>query len=427
MTYGPDFSFFVSGEERQVFPDNPLWQRPLSGNSPGFLRNNLSKNVQNRPVVQNSEITIGEYFLAAENFLIQPADGGDSNLLASAFAAIARGKENPIHRVSLSLEKHGAFYHPMRVKVFSEMGHSFSFVLNGAVSRPGLALIQNEYQLLSCLEKQVSTPYTPRVFGAGRITLENQARSKSSQANQIQIKRQVGFFLGEWFEGFQEFHITKSQGDLEIAIWVSSGDISYLSLNRALVVYEQIAYILTSYYNIYTGEQIFPWHHAAGDFIVNPLEEGFPVKLITVRGYEPLMELDSDESRPGVVILQSLLFFFLSLTIRMQMDRLDGIGSMVFLGEAVLEATTKGFLRALDVKAGENAGDNFDESIQPPESLDGLGEAFTEFMAGFSQNQVLTILKNLIQSWHSNPLEQDLIEAHLESHCACVYSIFKNK
>lgn len=442
MTFCPDCSFFISGEERQISPDNPLWQRPLSGNSLDFFKNHLSKNVQTNPVqispvqtnpiAQASEITIGEYLKAAENFLTRPAYGGGSNILASAFAGIAEGEGNPIHSVELFLEKHGAFYHPIRVKVLSETGQSFSFVLNGAVSRPGLALIQKEYQLLSRLEKQVSTTYTPVVFGTGSVTLENQARSESSQASQIQInqihrKRQVRFFLGEWFEGFKEFHITRNQGNLEIAIWASSGDISYLSLDKALVIYEQIAYILTSYYNIYTGEQIFPWHHAAGDFIVNPREEGLPVKLITVRGYEILMEFDSDDSRPGVVILQSLLFFFLSLTIRMQMDRLDGIGSMVFLGKAVLEATTKGFLRALDVKAGENTGDILDKNIQPPKSLEGLGEAFTEFMAGFSQNQVLTILKNLIQSWPSSPLEQDLIKVHLESHCACVYSIFKNK
>jgi hypothetical protein len=44
-------------------------------------------------------------------------------------------------------------------------------------------------------------------------------------------------------------------------------------------------FLLTAYYNIDTGEQIFPWHHAAGDFVVTPLAEGFPVKLIAVRGY----------------------------------------------------------------------------------------------------------------------------------------------
>ena len=427
MIHCPDYSFFISGEERQIFPDNPLWQRPLSGNSSNFLPNDLSKNIQTRPVTQISEITIGEYFIAAKNFLTQSANGEGLRLLASVFAEIVSGGKNSIHRIELFLEKHGAFYHPIRGKAFFESGQYCPFVLNGAVTGPGLALIQKEYELLSCLEKKVSTPYTPRVFGVGSVAIENK-----NQVNSIQAKQQAGFFLGEWFQGFQEFHISKNRGNLEIAIWASSGEISYLSLDRARIIYEQVAYILTSYYNIYTGEQIFPWHHAAGDFIVNPREEDLPVKLITVRGYEPFMEFDPDESDPGesdpgVVILPSLLFFFLSLTLRMQMDRLDGIGSMIFLGETVVEATAKGFLRALDAKAEEKTGDNFFKNNHAPDSLEDLRKAFTEFMGGFSQKQILIILENLAQSWNSNALEGVLIKDHLESHCALVCSIFKNK
>jgi hypothetical protein len=433
MTHCPGFSFFISGEEIEIFPDNPLWHLPLSGNLPGFLKNDVSKKTQVKSVVKTSDITIGEYLTAARTFLTKYEDGQDCHLLSSSFAKITkgRGKTDSILKVELFLEKHGAFYHPIRVKVFSEIARPFFFVLNGAVTDPGLALIQKEYQLLSGFEKKVSTPYTPRVFGAGNISLETR----------FQAKKQVGFFLGEWFEGYQEFHISKSRGNLEIAIWASNGDISYLPLEKALIIYEQIAYILTSYYNVYTGEQIFPWHHAAGDFIVNPLEEGFTVKLITVRGYEPLMEFDSkgsdpNESEPkesdsGGFVLPSLLFFFLSLTLRMQMDRLDGTGSTIFLGKAVLEATAKGFLRALDAKTGAKAGENkresFDEDNQVPESLEGLGKAFTEFMTGFSPNQILTILVNLTQAWHPTTSEGTLIQAHLESHCAHVYSIFKNK
>ncbi len=412
MSISPSFSFFIPGEKGGISTGSPLWQLPLSGNSSGF-----SKNIQVTDAVQESGLTIGDYFTAARIFL----ENKDCNILAVALSALAdKAKNDPIQAVELFLEKHGAFYHPIRVKVWSEAGQSAELVLNGAVSGPGLSLIEKEYQLLANLESHLSTACTPRVFGAGIQSLE-----VGNPENSDLDKKDVGFFLGEWFGGFREFHVSTLDGERKVAVWASNGDIDYLPLERAQLIYEQIACILTAYHNIDTGEQIFPWHHAAGDFVVNPLDQGFPVKLITVRGYDSLMEFDPGTG-PGEMILPSLLFFFLNLTLRMQIDRQDGVGPLVFLGEIVLEATVRGFLKGLDEKAEESLFPKESEGIEETKGIKGLREAFVEFMAGFSREQIECILTNLIEAWPENATERTLAGGYLKSHSAFVHSLFKN-
>jgi len=421
MSTCPSFKFYIPGEKGPVSFESDLWHFPLSGNSGEFL-----KNVQAPGVVTGPEPTIGDYFSAARTFL----EKENGQLLYAALSLMAgKGGENdPIRAVELFLEKHGAFYHPLRVKVFSKTGRSATLVLNGAVSRPGLALIKKEYQLLANLEKQAAIAYTPRVFGAGIQPLEISNSEKAIFFDDIPLdvspidSNSVGFFLGEWFEGFREFHISTRDGEPNVAIWSSNGDVEYLSLERAAVIYEQIAHILTVYYNLNTGEQIHPWHHAAGDFVVDPLAEGLPVKLITVRGYESLMEVDPGEGPVGHV-LPALLFFFLNLTLRIQMDRLDGVGPLVFLGEEILRATVTGFLRGLDDKS-EHA---LTPEVPGPREISGLRDIFVEVMAEFSREQIEAILINLIEVWPINASERTIAGAHLKSHASFVHSAFKNR
>lgn len=430
MSIRPWFTFYIPGEKGAISFESDLWHLPLSGNSGDFL-----KNIQVPGVVTGPEPTIGDYFSAARIFL----ENENCQLLDAALSAMAgKGEENdPIQAVELFLEKHGAFYHPLRVKVLSKTGRLATLVLNGAVSKPGLALIEKEYQLLANLEKQAAIVYTPRVFGAGiqALAISNSEKATSFDDSPLDTipldaipgnlnsdKRNVGFLLGEWFEGFREFHISIRDGKPIIAVWASNGDIDYLSLGKASIIYEQIAHILTVHYNVDTGEQIFPWHHAAGDFVVNPLAEGFPVRLITLRGYASLMEVDSGGAGPGGQILPSLLFFFLNLTLRTQMDRLDGVGPLTFLGETVLESTINGFLRGLDDKAEQS----LTHGVPGPREITGLRNIFVEFMAGFSREQIEAILENLIEAWPANASERTMAGAHLKSHASFVHSLFKN-
>jgi len=417
MSTGPSFIFYIPGETGPISIESPLWHLPLAGNSADF-----SKDFSAADAATGPGPTIGDYFTAARAFL----EKKNSRLLEAALSVLAgKGQENDtIQRVELFLEKHGAFYHPLRVKIFSETGRAAALVLNGAVSRPGLALIEDEYQLLARLEKQVATAYTPRVFGVGIQALKTSAPEKKGVLGTGSEPRNVGFLVGEWFEGFREFHISNFSGKPQIAVWASNGDIDYLPLEKAAALYEQIAHILTAYYNVDTGEQVFPWHHAAGDFVVNPAVEGFPVKLITVRGYKSLIGFEPDGPGPGDHMLPALLFFFLNLTLRIRMDRLDGVGSLVFLDENVLKAAVNGFLRGLEDKEKQFS------APEDPEGLKGTGglkDIFARFMANFNREQIEAILTRLIDAWPINASEQTLAGVHLKSHAACIHSLFKNR
>jgi hypothetical protein len=121
--------------------------------------------------------------------------------------------------------------------------------------------------------------------------------------------------------------------------------------------------------------------------------------------------------------LPALLFFFLNLTLRIQMDRLDGVGPLVFLGEGILKATVTGFLRGLDDKS-EHA---LTPEVPGPGEITGLRDIFVEVIAGFSREQIEAILTNLIDAWPINASERTIAGAHLKSHASFVHSAFKNR
>ena len=127
------FRFFISGVKKQVVPDSDLWQLPLSG-----------KNC-------NSDFTTGDYYLAACKFL------SDNSFLflkkGLKFFLNKSVQINQIIRIKIFLEKHGAFYHPLKIEAIVANNQIFSFVLNGAVDKKGLGLIQNEYEILSLMNK----------------------------------------------------------------------------------------------------------------------------------------------------------------------------------------------------------------------------------------------------------------------------------
>ena len=90
---GPEqISFFISGEPCAISPGSALWDLRLPGldQSPG-------------------RITVGQYLSAAQKFLTGP----DNHLLPDALAALS-GSAGPVRHPDISLEKHGAFYPPLK-------------------------------------------------------------------------------------------------------------------------------------------------------------------------------------------------------------------------------------------------------------------------------------------------------------------------
>jgi len=376
MTFDPEITFHVPGEPGPVLAGCRVWQMPLSGKTGSD---------ESAP-----EWTVGEYLEAARAFLLQ----GQGRLVSQAVSRLA-GHRRPIHAMAVSLEKHGAFYHPLKITVAA--GVDFvTLVLNGAVRDPGFTLIETEFRLLARLAGQVVPCFIPRVLGAGTVVTK---------------KGEVGFFLGQWFDGFHEFHLTRTVRGDRVAIWKDDGTHEPLPWHDAVKIYENIAYVLTAYYEVDTGHEIFPWHHAAGDFVTNTRAE---VRLITVRGMGLLTEMPSEPSDMEVNRLFCLLFYFLNLTLCMRLDRLDGTGPFVWLPDMVVDATVKGMCRSLA-----------DRSAQRPrtEVSHGLPARFLEFIKKFGADQLHDIMSHLLEERHFNSVEAQLARNHMAAHCQKIVQI----
>jgi hypothetical protein len=384
------FKFFISGSEKQVLPDSQLWKLPLSGKI--------------ATKTSDSDFTTGDYFLAACKFLSKDKflilkQGIQSVFLRSVqYKSQKPFKMDPIIRIDIFLEKHGAFYHPLKVQVVFQGKQTCCFVLNGAVSKQGLALIKKEYDLLSRMNQIYLKSYLPQIYGFDFLAKD---------------KNRVGFFLGQWFDKYKEFHVCDDQNSQQIAIWESDGSSHLILLADALNIFQEISTILTYYYNLETFEQITSWHHAAGDFIVIKKDDQFNVKLITIREYSPLTELGAKEKDQTIYILPALLFFFLDLTIRMRIDRLNGTGKIVLLDGTVINPTIKGFFLALDKKSA-----TYEQG--------GIKLNFIDFFLQFDVQQISELTGNIVKSCYSDPLEITLIEENLKIHCKALYTCFKN-
>lgn len=376
-------TFHMPGRARPVTPGSQLWNLPLPGTE--------LPSAQTPPKAGSP--SLGDYFTAAADFLFR-----DKGQMLSRAVTRLTGQAHPVQQVRISLEKHGAFYHPLKITVETQSGGNSTLVLNGAVASPGRSLVETEYRLLGGLADRVTPSHIPRVFGAGKDP-----------------SGRMGFFLGEWFDGYCEFHAT---GDgRRVVIWTGTEN-RVLDFQAVSPVYERIAFVLTAYFDPDTGAEIFPWHHAAGDFIVNPEDPSFPVRLVTVRGYGPVSEMgDGDPEGPNgpnrsIRLLTGLLFFFLNLTLRIRLDRLDGTGKPVFLPGIVLRAAVAGFFHGLAEKTDAPAD---------------LADAFVAFASDLEPDQLTGILINLLESWHPNASEREILGENLVSHCAQVHEILKNR
>jgi hypothetical protein len=156
-------------------------------------------------------------------------------------------------------------------------------------------------------------------------------------------------FLAQWFEGFHEFHLShRGTGEAHaFKVWDLDAGEAFLSPEETLSLFHQAAEILTSYLDVDSFKEIYPWHHAAGDFVLCRQEAGVEVRMITVRGYRALSEFGSDPKEKWIGIAH----FFLNLTLRMRIDRLDGTGELVWAGPECLGGVVSGFLAAWDRKA----------------------------------------------------------------------------
>lgn len=343
----------------------------------------------------------GDYFKAARSFL-------SANNCKIIIAAVSQATNqiielSDIKCVNIFQEKHGEFYHPARIETIVGEKKS-SFVLNVAVSETGKSCMKREYELLQRLSRKFKNSYLPNVYGKDEICLDNNLN--------------VGLFLAQWFEGYHEFHLSHKHADSgkKILAWDPASDGFFLSKSQTRKLYRQAAMILTLYYDIETFNQIFPWHHAAGDFVIRIKENEIDVKLITVRQYAPLFNhINTIEEKHTSLqfIIEGMLVFFLNLSIRMRLDRLDGVGDIVWSDDCAVEESLKGFYQALALKPQIS-------SIPAPQA-----DFFLDYLSALPESQLYDLSLSIADAYNPLAPEVPVIKDQLKSHVDLLYHSIK--
>ncbi|MCF8045273.1 MAG: hypothetical protein K9J83_05380 [Desulfarculaceae bacterium] len=358
---------FVSGCPDPLTRKSALWNMPLEPVLPD-------------PPFQ--QVSVGEYLEAAEEFVLQ--DHCNILIRGISFTLADRILPEDIFRISLFLEKHGAFYHPIRVQVDVKES-CLEFVLNGAVNHEGILLVDKEYRCLKKLGREHGTLWLPKVFGCGTV------RSRKAES---------AFFIAQWFTGYKEFHICGSPFQGQVDIWDGNGEETVVCAPRSYALYRGAAEILTELYNPETFEQVFPWHHASGDFVVRP--EDLDVKLITVRGYAPLFRVRLPPAFHEVLV--GLLFFLCLMTLRMRLDRINGTGEYTLMQDGVMLPVLNGFFNALRRK----------RPVRFPD--EDLFSSFVEFFHEITPDRIEGILHALLDASDARAPEIGLLKSAVHSH-----------
>ncbi|MBW1867418.1 MAG: hypothetical protein JRI38_06720, partial [Deltaproteobacteria bacterium] len=281
MTRKPEFSCFLANEKYSIRPGGPKWRSALP-----ISRTPLEPESAVRP------LTYGDYFEAVRVFL----ERDQYKAVAAALSCVGHGDIEQIQAIRVFLVKHGQYYHPARIEI--NCGKIRFFVLNVAVSATAREMIKKEAAALDLLCTRFPYSFLPKVYARGEVCIDD--------------GRDFGMFLGQWFEGYHEFHLSRGnvEGKSRIIVWDGGSAKHFLSPEQTGEVYTRAALILTAYYNLATFERITAWHHAAGDFVIRQYRDRIVMKLITVRQYAPLFE----NVQPDVhLMLEALQLFLLNL------------------------------------------------------------------------------------------------------------------
>lgn len=367
----PTYHYGISGVAYSLSLENPLFTHPLP---------------QNRHFqVSGKSMECGVFLEGVGRFLDAHCDR-----LASIY-----GEE--IDSVQVVLEKHGAFYHPCRVVVNGHQGAPL--VVNGAVTETAVKTLQGEVAALQVLWNK-GLRDIPHVYFSAETRLSGEQRAS--------------FFVAPWFEGFCEFHWSKVETVPQILIWKDGGERCILDKKEVEALFYKIAVILTRAYDVDHFTQIFPWHHAAGDFVVFRENGEIDVRLITVRQYGNLYSLDphSADLRDK---LDGLLYFFWNMLLRMRLDRLDGVGELFFAPDDIVFPSISGFLKGLTEKADTR------------EDIAMLVQAFPEIIRAMGREGVLDATREVIEAYNSNAPELPIIYENLKAHSDLVFQFFSDR
>lgn len=373
MTTTPEIRFLVSSPVGLVQPDA------------GFLHTRLPLTRPTGAEGTDQGPTYGDYLRGIKQLLIANIDE-----FLDAVAQVS-GNQGEVSGCDIIVEKHGSDYHPARLRAHLPDAR-ISFVANVALTERGAQRLAGDYRLLNSLGSTLPRRFVPRVH-----FLAEPPEAEASLSNPVR-----SLFVGEWFSGYHEFHLTRSQDDQEpdVVVWDQEKGHDVLGPDLVSRLFQRAAFVLTYYYDVERFREIFPWHHASGDFVVKAMADDPDVRLVTVRQYGSRVHFSDTEPDNGVT---ACLVFLANLTVRMRLDRFDGTGEVAWAGESCVEGTVQGFAEALHEQVEEGRCERefvrrvyatLDEM-----SLTELAELFRDVVDSYDQKapDIPVIRENLVE------------------------------
>ncbi len=321
-----------------TFPERPRLLRRTSNGVEPFDNKDMESliSVSGPRRRWSFDITFADYF-SAVNMALKSNWGFIESLCREL-----RDKEcdHMAFNVDIISEKHGSHYHPARIDI-KRHGSKLSLAANVAVSEPGLSRIETEYDAM----KRLFNGFRKRYIPEPHFLYKDQFPGSGDNINEVKI------LFTKWLDGYHEFHICESEDTNEQALilWDTENGYSELPAVETHEVYKRASAILTYYFDPETSEEIFPWHHGAGDFVAQRRKRGVSVRLISVRQYAGRVVSQNERVEP----VEALITFFANLTVRMRLDRVDGVGEIVWANDEALIACIEGFFNGVSMKAHE--------------------------------------------------------------------------
>jgi len=339
---------------------------------------------------EESELLYGPY-LEAVHYLLK-RNNCQKILEALAHRLTRSLKLEEVDFIEIRTEKHGAYYHVARTDL-SVSGQIVSFAVNVAVSDAARSQLERDFKLLHRLTKRYNYKFLPQVYFKGAGTYREPGKPL----------RWLYMFVAEWFRDYHEFHLhlDQSDGSRRMLLWDLGGGSRYLSKNHCIELYQRAAKILTVYYDWNNFKQIYPWHHAAGDFVLREKEGIVDLRLVTVRDYAAVVDFTTGK-KAGKLL--ALILFFLHVTIQMRIDRLDGVGDVVWAEDYCLDGVVPGFLEGLTEGEGRSR-----RGMPSPLEIHAL-------LRNFSGEEWMQFLVELLETYSFSQEELALIRDHGDGH-----------
>ena len=354
---------------------------------------------------EHRSLTLGDYFRGVESFLFHDRGKAFAEAVAREHVEDARAVEEA-REAWIRSEKHGADYHVAGVRVLSG-NHELKVCVCTAVTQEAQSRLAEEARNLRALGRTIYPSYLPRQYLSGY-----------APGREDFGKPSLFMLVGEWLEDYHEWHLAPdgsgNDGFPPVCIWDYQRGCRFSNPSESWELFRQAAMILTRYYDFDSFCEIGPWHHAAGDFVIRSTEQSVDVRLTAVRGYRPLPIL-SGAGVGDVPVETALFYFFLNMSVRMRLDRVDGVGERLWAEAFPVEAVLAGFLDALRCRERDGA--------YPP----GKAAGFILLLKSFSRDELEKAFSPLVALFAlENAAEFTLIHRHLGGHVSRLHQAFQS-